>query len=656
MAVTRFATADVVITTATAVGCFALWSAHDAGYEEILWYPVGLLFLLLGAVLAWSAPERELSRASALAVGGFAAFAAWAYLSILWAGDRGLALTGADRALVYLVVLVVVLRRRWHGLDALTALVLWSLVTVIAGLVVLLRASDTSSPFLFGRFSSPVEYANANAALFVVAAWPCLAASMERRLPWAARAAALGAATVAVELALLGQSKGAALGVAATLVLVTVVARERARFLLSVLVVAAVVAVFHGPLLDVFSRLNDGAGARHEARHAAATMGASFFLAAALGALVAVAGEAAARRAPARARVAGAVLVGAAAVATVASLAAVAAHYGGPGETLRRAWHAFAHPPTGSDSSSHFTSATGNNRYDYWRVAAHQLRHHPVGGAGMDNFGADYVRERRSQQEPAYPHSLEARLLGGTGLVGFALFFVFLGAAAWVAVGAARSRGAPAGIAALAMLSYWFAHGSVDWLWEFPGITAPVLFAVAASAAAPDGEQSRDRRRRERVVRTAAPVAAVVAAVLLVPAWVAARDVASALSTWRADPGGADAKLRQAASLNRLADQPYIVSGTIAERRRSWAAAEDAFTKAVSRNGGNWYSHFELGIALAERGARPAALRELRRAHALDPRDTLVAETLANVRAGRPVRPGLLDREFIARTPVGAAG
>src|SRR5581483_11648382 len=142
--------------------------------------------------------------------------------------------------------------------------------TVAAGCVVLVQARDVAhdGAFLFGRFSSPVAYANANSALFVVAAWPCIAAFTERRLPWAARALALGLGTAAAELALLGQSKGAALGVAATLVFVVAVVRDRARFLVPVLVVAAVVAILERPLFDVYSKANDGGDIHRLARDA----------------------------------------------------------------------------------------------------------------------------------------------------------------------------------------------------------------------------------------------------------------------------------------------------------------------------------------------------------------------------------------------------
>jgi O-Antigen ligase len=656
---THLATADVALAAVVVLGCFALWSANDAGYEEILWYPVALLVVLLGAILAWSAPERPLGTAATWAVAALAAYTAWAFLSLLWAEDRGLALTGANRTLLYLAVFAVVLRRRWQGLDALTTLLCSSAITVAAGCVVLVRAHDAAhdGAFLFGRFSSPVAYANANSALFVVAAWPSVAAFTDRRLPWPVRAFALGLATAAVELALLGQSKGAALGVAATLVFVVAVVRDRARFLVPVLVVGAAVAVFHRPLFDVYSRASDGGDIHRLARDAFVALAISSGCAALAGAAIATLGDVWARRSPDHARRAGIVLLTATVLGAIAVLGVVAAHYGGPRETVHRAWHAFAHPPKGSDSSSHFTSATGNNRYDYWRVAAHQFRSRPLTGVGIDNFGADYVKERRSQQEPAYPHSLEARLLGGTGLVGFVVFFVFLGAAAWIVVAAARSQTemSALGLAATGMLAYWFAHGSVDWLWEFPGVTCPVFVAVAACAR-PAITGGRGTARVERTFLTVGAVGAAAAAVILLPSWIAARDVASASSSWRSDPSGAYSKLDQAAVLNRVSDQPYLVAGTIAERRREWSAAATDFEKAIGRNDPSWYSHLELGIALAKLGRQAEALPHLERARALNPRDPLVRETLADVRAHRPVRSDLLDKEFIARTPVGAAG
>jgi hypothetical protein len=652
---------DVALAMLVVVAGLGLWSANDAGYAEILWYPVGLIFLLLAAMLAWTTPQRSLDRGSTIALAALSAFTAWAFMSILWAGDRGLALTGANRSLVYVVLFVVVARRRWRGLAALVALVAWSVITTAFGVAELARADDVNpaGAFIAGRFSSPVQYANANAALFVLAAWPCVMAFTEARLRWPFRALALGVAVVAVELAVLSQSKGAAIAVAITVAVVIALVPRRGRHLLPIAIAAAVTFLFHVPLLDVYRQADRTGDTRSLVSAAVVAIVASFACAVATGVLVAGVGERLVARSPRATRLGSIAFVTAAAVASGIALVLVVAHFGGPRETAHRAWHAFRSPGE-TASSSHFTSTAGNHRYDFWRVAALQFRRDPLTGAGMDNFATDYVRERRSHEQPTYPHSLEARLLGGTGAVGFALFAVFLAAAAWQTISAARRRfGDPfaaVGSAALAMLAYWFAHGSVDWLWEFPGVTAPVVVAVACCSR-------RSERERRRVLpafvrhgrRFVAVAAVVVSALLLAPAWIAARDIASATASWRTDLAGAYGRLQDAASLNRLSDEPYVVAGTIAERRRDWPEVERQFARALARNPQNWYSHLELGLALSMRGDWAGAIAQLEQAQALDPREELVASTLATLRARDHVDITALDREFLIRTPLGAA-
>ena len=643
----------------TITGCFALWSAHDAGYEEILWYPVALLVLLLGAVLTLSTPARAPGRWAAVSLAAFAAYVGWAYASIAWAGDRGIALVGANRALLYLILFAVLATRRWRGIDALALAAAWGFATIVVGCVTLIRVVDAAHPasfFVSGRLVTPVDYANANAALFVLASWPFLVGMQERRLPALVRAGAAALATVAAALAVLSQSKGAAIGVAVTLIVVVALIPNRGRFLVSVLVVGGVVAAFHGPLLHLYTQLNAGGDQRHAARVAALSVVGSAVVAGVLGLVVATIDRVVADRRPRAMRIASAVLVAAAAASVAAACAGVVVHYGGPSQTLHRGWHAFTHP-SATSASSHFTSTTGNHRYDLWRVAAHQFRRAPLTGAGIDNFGADYLRERRTNEQPLYPHSLEAGLLGGTGLIGFILFAVFAGVLLWRVTSGARSRGphAPAALAALAMLVYWLAHGSVDWLWEFPGLSGPTLAlaACAASFEAPHAWQLPKAGRR--VLLGGAGIAAIAAAAILGASWLAARDVAVALSNWRSDLPAAYADLRQASSLNKLSDEPYVVAGTLAERHNDWRLAQQQFERALGRNADNWYSHLELGVALANQGDAAGARRELEQAHTLDPGESLITDSLAAVRAGHRVDARSLDREIIARTPAGAA-
>jgi Flp pilus assembly protein TadD len=97
------------------------------------------------------------------------------------------------------------------------------------------------------------------------------------------------------------------------------------------------------------------------------------------------------------------------------------------------------------------------------------------------------------------------------------------------------------------------------------------------------------------------------------------------------------------------------VAGTLAERQSDWGRAARQFELAIGRNDQNWYSHLELAVALANQGKPAAAVRELQRASALDPGESLITDSLSAVRAGRRIDARLLDREIIARTPADVA-
>ncbi len=141
---------------------------------------------------------------------------------------------------------------------------------------------------------------------------------------------------------------------------------------------------------------------------------------------------------------------------------------------------------TRPSTTTHFFSV-GSGRYDFWRVAVHAVKAHPVGGLGQDNFADYYITRRHTGEEPRWTHSLEFRLLAHTGIVGFVLFFVFLIAAVVAAALAIRrGRGKPLLAAAAAggilPLLPWLVHGSVDWFWEVPALSGPA-FAFLGMAA-----------------------------------------------------------------------------------------------------------------------------------------------------------------------------
>ena len=105
------------------------------------------------------------------------------------------------------------------------------------------RSSDPGASFVDGRFAEPIGYPNGNAALFLVGFWPALVIGSRREVPALARAALLAVAAALAELALLSQSRGAAVAFAVTAVLAAVVLPGRLRLLVATIPVAAAVAV-----------------------------------------------------------------------------------------------------------------------------------------------------------------------------------------------------------------------------------------------------------------------------------------------------------------------------------------------------------------------------------------------------------------------------
>ena len=93
-----------------------------------------------------------------------------------------------------------------------------------------------------------------------MAFWPAVVLASRRELPIAARAVLLGVAFVLVDLALLAQSRASLAALPLTAVAAFLLVPGRVRLLLTLVPVAAGVALTLGPMLDVFPALDDGAG------------------------------------------------------------------------------------------------------------------------------------------------------------------------------------------------------------------------------------------------------------------------------------------------------------------------------------------------------------------------------------------------------------
>jgi tetratricopeptide (TPR) repeat protein len=238
----------------------------------------------------------------------------------------------------------------------------------------------------------------------------------------------------------------------------------------------------------------------------------------------------------------------------------------------------------------------------------------------------------------------------------------------------------------VAGFAYWLVHGSFDWFWEFAGLGAPAFAllglacalaprrpAVAGAPAglaaggapawtrgapawtrgAPAWTRGAPAWTRGVAIRRAGLAAAVLAALLaaasLTAPWLSQRQIQSAARIWTHAPRAAYARLQDAADLNPLSAEPYLVAGSIALRFEDLALADRRFSQALARNPDDAYATLERGAIASFRGERLQALRLLARAARLDPRSGLARQALDLAREGRRVSVQELNRSILIR-------
>ncbi|MBA2331491.1 MAG: hypothetical protein H0V94_01705 [Actinobacteria bacterium] len=175
-----------------------------------------------------------------------------------------------------------------------------------------------------------------------------------------------------------------------------------------------------------------------------------------------------------------------------------------------------------------------------------------------------------------------------------------VGAAAAAAAGALRrttGEGRAAGeeraaaAALTVVLSVYLLHSLVDYSWNFLAVTAPVLVAAGALAAA-----SRPvRERRARPLAALAAVAVGIACVgSLASPWLADRSVRDVNRKLDAgEPAAAVAAARRARKLDPLSIAPPLKLAGVETRRGRVAAAREAYASAVRtqpENADTWYA------------------------------------------------------------------
>jgi tetratricopeptide (TPR) repeat protein len=678
--------APATVPALAALALFVVWATDQAGYPVTHWAPgamfvLALLFIALAVVRLRVADMPPSVR---VALGALGAYTALSYLSILWAGVPGDAWEGANRTLLYLLVFALFACWRQRGSTAALLLGVWTLAMIVLAAVTALHVNAAGSVSLEsmlpeGRLTYPTDYANANAAQWLMAFWPALLLAREQRLPWGMRGALAGGAVLLAGLALLSQSRGSLFSMPVVLVLVFALLPGRVRTFALLIPVAAGIGAVAQAVLAVGDRLHNGYATAANVHTAIAAI---FVAAAGVGLAVAL-GAAIERRLEGSGDVHRRVHrgLGATALATlVVGLVGGLAVAGNPITRAESAWNSFK-GGYGADSSSgsRLVSGLGSNRYDFYRVAVDEFIAHPLAGIGVDNFQQQYLVHGRSGETPRYPHSVELRTLAETGTIGALLALIGLGAALVAAVGALRvsdplARSAAA--AAMAGFAYWLVHGSFDWFWEYSGLGAPAFAMLglvcalaprgatqlSASLAAETGSLSPRGPTRGRSVSlgpswlsgrrlgiaTGVLVGLAAAGSLAAP-WLSQLQVESAAHIWSKAPLTAYARLHDAARWNPLSDEAYLVAGDIALRFGDLERAGHEFSLALARTPDDAYATLELGAIASSRGERKAALALLERAGRLAPRDELTARALRLARAGRRVNVEELNRSVLLK-------
>jgi hypothetical protein len=606
------------------------------------------IVILLVATVAHGLPRLDAAKPRAVSIAAALLFAAWNYASIGWAQDGGAAFDGANRTALFAGVFCLFALTAWTPRLVYAAMATFAAGVAVVTFIQFITTTESSNPgseFITGRFTSIVGYANASAALLLMAALAAVVIASRSSVNALVRGLMLAAATACVDVAILVQSRGSAFAAAAALLVSLALVPARHRLLLGLAATAGCVAISARALAHVYTASSLGEHAFRSALHQSLRMSIIGVSVALLGGLVwsgldRVVSLGAAGRYADRAVLV--LLIGA--IAAPAVVAAVQPH--AAGHVASKAWRSFSRGGSPTSNSNRFSSL-GSNRYDAYRVSLDEVRRHPLVGIGSDNFAIEYLQHRRTSEELLYPHSDVLRVPLQTGAVGTLLGIVF-GIA--FAIAAFRSwRAAPAAATVLlAIIAYWVFHSAADWFWEVPGVTAPVAAAAGAAVSLRETASGLEPLRRRTAV--AAIALAVAAAVPLAAGWLSSRQVDSALAGWRNSPAASVSMLNRAASLNPFSDRPYLLAAAIAGRVGDPGAMAVELRRAERRGDANWYTHLLLAIVAADGHRWAQARSQVKVAARLNPREETIRAAALAIARRRPLDLQQVNDAFLSRT------
>jgi hypothetical protein len=295
---------------------------------------------------------------------------------------------------------------------------------------------------------------------------------------------------------------------------------------------------------------------------------------------------------------------------------------------------AFAQPPTAIALSrhnfvdSHFLSANGGGRWQFWHAAVNEFRSHPLVGDGAGSYEAWWAQHGSIPLFVRYAHSLYLEVLGELGVIGFVLLLAALGSGLFAGARTltrTRSLDRTTAGALVAGLFAFLVAASIDWMWQLTVVSVvgvAYLGLVTASSSAVEAEPSpRIGRRFPRgiLVCTALAVIACEGVPLLTQI-----ELQQSRAAARGDHlVEASSHAFAAAGLEPWAASPYLQIALVEEQRRNLRSARLFINRALDRNGDDWRLWLVSARIETKLGAIPTAKQSLNRAARLNPRSPI---------------------------------
>jgi O-antigen ligase len=564
------------------------FSAAQGGYFPTSWGWCAL-------ALCWAAGLAlvlvSTSRLTALECGTLLAligYTCWTAASIAWSDDSPQSVLDLERRLIYVVgLLAVLLLVRREAVQRLLAGTLMG-IAAISSYGLSTRLFPVQDPVVDSvegnRLASPIGYWNGLAIFAVIGIFLALGFAARGR-GMTSRGAAAAVLPLLLTTLYFTYSRGG--WMALVVGLLAIVALDARRLQLLTTALALVLPAAAAVLLASQSRaLTAFATSKHTLRHDGRIFALELIGLSLVSAALAIALDLAERKV----QVSRPIRIGyavALALVSFSLVTAVVVTHGGPDTIVRKAYHSFKEPQRGArtsgDLNTRLFTLSSNGRVDQWRAAWHDYQAHPWLGSGSGSFESYWLQNRTVGFRVRDVHNLYLETLAELGPIGLGLLLVALGLPL---VAAVRARHVRLVSAAFAAYVAFLAHAAVDWDWELAAITLAALLVAGSLLIAARGEAKA--LLLGRAVRVA-----LVAALVAVAAF-------SAIG---------------------LVGNRALASATDAVDKNRWRTAEAKAHSAIRWAPWAAEAWQDLGDAQLNLGRRADAVKSLRKASRISPRD-----------------------------------